>query len=125
MKLHIERKFNAAHFLIDATDRERSKSLYGACSSMHGHTWRVVVDLEGPIAKDGMVANFAGVKAIVDKLDHAIVNDFVALPTAENLVLYFLDMLRDRFPILSEITVQVWESDTAYAEDTWTNPRTL
>ena len=122
MRLHIERKFCAAHSLGDFLGQEEAERVYGKCTHLHGHTWEVVVDLCGPVNQYGMVVNFSEVKTVIDKLDHHLINNFVKTPTAENLVQYFLDRLVEKFSFLDEIDVQVWESDTAYAEDSWTSP---
>ena len=109
-----ESAFDSAHFLTD---------YYGKCENLHGHRWRVVVDLaqeelqtEGTMK--GMVLDFGvfkkAVRAEADKLDHTFLIEegslspetmkcleaegfsLTVLPfrtTAENLARYFFDTL--------------------------------
>ena len=101
MKLYITRKFSAAHHL------PRHK---GKCRKLHSHTWRVEVWLEGDVNDDGMLVDFGKVKAIIDRFDHANLNDTFESPTAENLATYF----HETIPFCTQ--VRVWESEDCYAE---------
>ena len=110
-----EISFDSAHFL---------QGYEGKCSNIHGHRWRVIVELgapslpqEGP--RRGMVADFTDLKAALreqaDRLDHALLFEAGSLrpqtlealraedfrlveldfrPTAENLARYFYDAMR-------------------------------
>lgn len=120
MRIHMERKFDAAHKLSNpAMDAPWNSRVYGKCCNLHGHTWKVTVDIEGPVIKEtGMVINFNEIKNVVDQFDHNLVNAIVAVPTAENLVAYILERLVELGPF-TMVKVRVWESETAYAEDTW------
>ena len=61
----------------------------GPCAAMHGHNFEVTVKLCATRLVDGMVADFADVRAAMDEaftgLDHACLNDHPELspPTAE------------------------------------------
>ena len=60
----------------------------GKCRNLHGHTYRLEVTVEGPIGPQGVVTDFAAlddlVRArVVDRYDHAYLNDFLDNPTAE------------------------------------------
>lgn len=75
-------KFDAAHYL---------PYYQGKCNNMHGHTWTVDIELEGPVGEDtGMVIDFVKVKELMDpileRLDHAELNSFIDNPTCETLV---------------------------------------
>ena len=112
MKLYLKRKFAAAHYLPDHP---------GKCRNSHGHTWLAEVWLEGKIdPKTGMVVDFDEVKRVIDTCDHCRLNDVLPQkylpPTAENLVKYFLEHIREAY------RVRVWESEDAYAED-WTDEK--
>lgn len=81
MKLRREFTFDAAHNLV---------AYHGKCERLHGHTYRLRVTLEGTPDEEGMVLDFAELKSVVkrqvlDRMDHAYLNDLVPQPTAENL----------------------------------------
>jgi 6-pyruvoyltetrahydropterin/6-carboxytetrahydropterin synthase len=120
MKLVYTRKFDAAHYLADdKRNDEWNKQTYGKCCNVHGHTWLVEFELEGAVDEEtGMLVNFNILKGIIDELDHTTVNLTVDLPTAENLVKYFMDKLKEMC-MFDAILVRIWESDHAYAEDSW------
>jgi 6-pyruvoyltetrahydropterin/6-carboxytetrahydropterin synthase len=120
MRIGYQCKIDAAHRLgNEQMPKDWNAETYGKCCNLHGHTWAIELEVEGNPNKDsGMIINFTELKRIVNELDHRLINDFVALPTAENLVAYFLDKLKD-LQIFSVIKVRVYESDHAWAEDIW------
>lgn len=71
--LKTEQSFDSAHFLA---------GYQGKCSNLHGHRWRVVVEIcAGSLVKEGqirgMVADFGDLKSdlqkITDHYDHALI----------------------------------------------------
>ena len=98
----------------------------GKCARLHGHTWRVVIEVDGTVdTKTGMIVDFGDLKSIVRKFDHELVNQVVSfLPTAENLVEHFLGEIESLFAqkevMCNCVTVEVWESADSYARDTIT-----
>lgn len=73
--------FDAAHYLPNYA---------GKCSNMHGHTWRVEVEVTGE--KDsitGFVMDLTLLKKIasqaIESFDHQQLNQFISMPTCENL----------------------------------------
>ncbi|MDD4004682.1 MAG: 6-carboxytetrahydropterin synthase QueD [Elusimicrobiaceae bacterium] len=104
--------FDAAHNLV------RYK---GKCERLHGHTYQLVVKLEGkPHPRDGMVMDFTDVKALVgelviEKLDHNYLNDTVAQSTAENLAMWIWDRLAPAFRArkLKLLEIELWETATS------------
>ena len=107
MILYVTRTFSAAHHLPNYN---------GPCECVHGHTWKVEVWIEGEIQPDGMVVDFKRVKDVIDYFDHGDLNDYIANPTAENLVEWFFNELQLNIPIPTVIKVRVWESKDCYAE---------
>lgn len=88
--------FDAAHFLTD---------YYGKCERLHGHTYKLAVTLEGMVQKNGLVLDFVVLKRIVkkqvlDKLDHYLLNDIIKNPSAERVVMWIWDQLKDLQKIL-------------------------
>ena len=108
-------EFEAAHQLPD-------EEIYGNCSRMHGHSYKLAIEIEGKCSQAGMVMNFKDLKAIVNKLiinvyDHSNLNDFFALPTAEVMVLHFFDILRMALPKSIQLRkVELWETSGSYAK---------
>lgn len=102
MLIYISRKIAAAHWLPNYP---------GPCSRLHGHTFLIEVWLEGPIdTETGMVVDFRIVKNIIDTLDHRLLNDYIEMPTAENIAKYYFRAI----PLC--VKVRVWESDSCFAE---------
>lgn len=103
----------------------------GACKSLHGHTYRLVVTVSGHLDERGFVIDFKDLKRIVeetvvDRLDHRYLNE--TLPpmntTAENMVVWIFEqleaaLLREPGGLLVERLV-LWETPTSCAEVTRT-----
>ena len=91
-EVEISREFNfeAAHFIPNHK---------GACKNLHGHSYTGEVVIAGPLSEDmGMVMDYGDLKdiindEIVDKYDHAMLNDHFSMPTAEIMVEAFYDGL--------------------------------
>lgn len=104
--------FDSAHNLL------RYK---GKCERLHGHTYQLVVKLEGkPDPKDGMLMDFTDVKRLVtelviDKMDHAYLNDIVKQSTAENLAMWIWDELAPAFRSKTRklYEIELWETATS------------
>ena len=107
-----EDSFDSAHFLARYN---------GKCRNIHGHRWRVVIEIAGENLDDGMVVDFtdikAALKALTDNLDHSLVMEKDTLkpqtyeclvdegfrimimdfrPTAENFAKYFFDEITNK-----------------------------
>jgi 6-pyruvoyltetrahydropterin/6-carboxytetrahydropterin synthase len=114
--------FEASHQLRreDWSDAE-NEAVFGECARLHGHSYRMLVTLRGPIDREtGMVLNFRDVKRVVKErvvsaLDHQHLNGVVdGLTTAENLCCWIAAQLLPEFgPLLSGI--ELWETRTAFA----------
>ncbi|MBR2081994.1 MAG: 6-carboxytetrahydropterin synthase [Elusimicrobiaceae bacterium] len=110
MKIKLIRSFSAAHHLPHYD---------GPCHELHGHTWKAVFIMEGPVQPDGMVCDFKVIKKLLDSYlpDHQLLNDLLENPTAENLAQYLFDKIT---PALAEKnlilkTLEIWESENAAA----------
>ena len=105
----VEAEFHSAHQL---------PGYGGACSRIHGHTYRLAVTLAGePDAETGMVIDFAELQAMVDEkvvsvLDHRLLNEVVSPPTAENIARWIWERLKADMPQLTE--VKVYETSQCY-----------
>jgi 6-pyruvoyltetrahydropterin/6-carboxytetrahydropterin synthase len=87
------------------------------CGQLHGHTYRVEVTVEGEL-KDGMVLDFADLKgqmrAVLGRYDHRHWNEFLDVPTVENICQRLATDLAARigFPF----SVRVYEGHGKWAE---------
>ena len=110
MEVYREFKFDAAHLLPNLTPGHR-------CSRMHGHTFRLIIHLEGDVGeKTGWVRDFGEIRDIcqpvLDQLDHSYLNDIPGLenPTSENLAVWIWNRLKPTLPELS--MVEISETET-------------
>lgn len=104
--------FSAAHHLT---------KYRGLCERPHGHTYRLIVTVEGEIKKNGLVIDFSELKKIVEKkvlskLDHRDLNKIFGNPSAENIAVWIWGKLKNSFKKhrveLDEI--KLWEGDNTY-----------
>lgn len=84
------------------------------CKNLHGHNWIIDVTLKSEKLDDnGMVLDFVKIKEIVNRLDHAHINDIVSFnPTAENMAKW----LCDKIPHCVKVSVQETEGNVAAYE---------
>jgi 6-pyruvoyltetrahydropterin/6-carboxytetrahydropterin synthase len=113
MKLGIETKFDAGHWLPNYN---------GKCSNQHGHTWHVKVEVEGEVDKEsGMIVDFGKVKTIlertINKYDHIILNDLIQNPTCENLTKSIVQELQSFDNEMVKLSlVEIKEGDGGYCK---------
>ena len=102
-------KFDAAHNLIH---------YHGKCERLHGHTYHLRVTLTGEPDAEGMIFDFVELKRavnelVLDKLDHAYINEIIKQPTAEYISRWIFKKLdaplrRDNCRLFE---VQLWETE--------------
>ena len=107
MRIFKEYNFEAAHWLPNVPEGHQ-------CGRMHGHSYRVVIQVEGDVdPRTGFVIDFADIskvmKPVINELDHSTLNDLIPNPTAEKLALW---IARTVF-IPGLASVEVWETATA------------
>ena len=115
---------------------------FGKCKNIHGHSYRMIVHIDGKVSSGGMVMDYYDLKKIVDplveRLDHAflvykedkeiieflqkmnskmVIVDFQS--TVENICKYFLKEIRKtKLPSnINKLTVRIYETEDDYAED--------
>ena len=123
-------EFSASHRLYNPnlTDEENYK-VFKQCANKngHGHNYQLEVMIAGNIDSDtGYVINLNQMKdiiqeEIIDKFDHKNLNiDLKELegiiPTTENLVVLFWNILIDKFPKAKLFKIKLAESNTSSAE---------
>jgi 6-pyruvoyltetrahydropterin/6-carboxytetrahydropterin synthase len=115
----------------------------GKCVNLHGHSYKMLVEVEGDLDENGMVIDYYNLKEIinpvVEELDHAylvwkgdaelitvldqlkskkVVIEYHS--TAENMCVYFLDKIKNvGLPEnVRSIKVRIYETIDDYAEET-------
>ncbi|NHK28716.1 6-carboxytetrahydropterin synthase QueD [Parvularcula flava] len=98
--------FDAAHYLSLASDER-------PYSRMHGHSFRLTVELEGePDPVTGWVEDFGDINDalsdIHEQLDHRLLNEIegLSVPTLENICMWVADKLKARFAGLARVVVE-------------------
>ncbi len=117
--------------LTDFASAHTLRDYPGACARMHGHNWKVEVEVAASdLDAMGMGVDFRVIKQaardIAERLDHRYLNDLEPFtrvnPTAENIAAYFHQELsaqlnNDRIRVHA---VTLWETERAcvrYVED--------
>ena len=105
--------FDAAHWLPEVPEGHR-------CKRLHGHTYKVTLGLEGELDdRLGWVQDFGEVswacQPLLEALDHRCLNEIAGLenPTAEILAVWIFTNLKNKLPLLVDVTV--CETPTAEA----------
>ncbi|MDB5084048.1 MAG: queD [Bacilli bacterium] len=111
--------FDSAHRLDDYV---------GKCANLHGHTYRLEVEMKGVPDYRGIVVDFGDIKQIVNeeiisKYDHQFLNELLPFnTTAENMVGHFFEIIDNRLQKTTDTEpvelqrVRLWETPTSYAE---------
>jgi 6-pyruvoyltetrahydropterin/6-carboxytetrahydropterin synthase len=135
MKIAKEFRWEMGHRLPEHT---------GLCRNIHGHSYRMVVEITGDILANGMIIDFYDlgkvVKPLLDELDHCflvyskdkVVLDFLKkhkmkmvvvdyLGTVENICADFSLKIvaafkKKRIKNISEISVKIFETPNSFAQ---------
>lgn len=115
---------------------------FGKCKNIHGHSYRMIVELEGSLNDKGMIMDYYDLKKIVnpviEELDHAfmvyekdkeIVKFLESMKskkvivgfqsTVENICKYILTEIKKQSlpPNVTKLKVRIFESIDDYAEE--------
>jgi 6-pyruvoyltetrahydropterin/6-carboxytetrahydropterin synthase len=115
---------------------------FGQCKNIHGHSYKMIVEFDGDLDKQGMVLDYYDVEKIIDpiikKLDHSFMvykNDTVVIEflekvkskkivvdfesTAENISKYMLgEISKSKLPSnVKKLTVCIYETEGDYAKE--------
>ena len=95
----------------------------GKCSNLHGHTWSLEITVSGQINKNGIVIDFVDLKKIVnenvvEKLDHSYLNDIIENPTAENIIFWVGEQIKEKLELqnIKLSKIRLYETKNSYAE---------
>jgi 6-pyruvoyltetrahydropterin/6-carboxytetrahydropterin synthase len=110
--LSIEAGFSAAHQI---------KGHKGSCKRLHGHNWKVQVEVGAENLSDiGIAIDFQKLtdltRLVLNKFDHQYINEvppFEELnPTAENLARYIYEQIESKLPEgIKMKQVSLWEGE--------------
>ncbi len=107
LKLGIREHFDAAHYLPG----------HESCGRMHGHTYRVEVVIEGEL-EGNILMDFAELRGVVREVlaeyDHAVLNELMEYPSAENLCTQIFRKLRSRLE--HPLRVRLWEGEGKWVQ---------
>lgn len=107
MKLGIIEHIDCAHFLPG----------HSHCGTMHGHTYKVELIVEGEM-NDGMLIDFADLKkevrAVLKIYDHTLLNDSIDYPSVENVALLLEKKLAEKLAF--SFVLKVWEGVNKWCE---------
>jgi 6-pyruvoyltetrahydropterin/6-carboxytetrahydropterin synthase len=109
MMLTAETGFAAAHQI---------KNYPGPCQNLHGHNYKLFVTVAGePDPETGMVIDFVKMKEIIkarvlDLCDHRYLNEFIPLPSSENIILWIWGRLEGHLAGLYEL--KLYEVEDSY-----------
>ncbi len=108
MVIGISTSFSAAHSIPG----------HYKCGKIHGHNFKIEVEIAGEVKEDGMVMDFFDLKNVVDevisKFDHALINEIIDVPTSENICIHIYNELKKRG--LDVVRVRVAENEDKWAE---------
>ena len=93
----------------------------GKCENWHGHEWVIEISIRKRIdPATMMVMDFKDLKTvmktyIIDVLDHNTVNDIIAIPTAENILIWCWEELMFKGHLKGIKQIKIWESPDSFA----------
>ena len=116
--------FSSSHRLhSDMLDERTNIAIFGQCNNFygHGHNYELEVTIKGtPDPATGMIINLYDLKKIVNeklisRVDHKHLNEDVdfmqgIVPTAENLVVEFWEILKDALPAGELYELKLYET---------------
>ena len=92
----------------------------GKCARLHGHTGHLNVEVRGRLDPNGVVMDFADLKAcvksaVVEPLDHQLLNDFLPNPTSEEMLVWCWFRL-ESIGLKGLHRIRFEETDTSWSE---------
>ncbi len=111
-KLKLKHHFCAAHQLTNAYSEECNNSI-------HGHNFKVIVNVTTDRLEKNMVTDFKIIKEEINKLDHKNLNEILDFePTSERIAKYLYDHIYKRIWELNKnrllkIKIEVFETNDA------------
>jgi len=93
------------------------------CKNLHGHNWKITVTVSSQdLDSQGMVVDFSIIKELVNRLDHANLNDIVEPSTAECIAEWLAQTIQSELNLIGRgnnepqvEAVEVEESEGSWA----------
>ena len=112
------------HFVFDSSHQLPDEECYGKCRHLHGHTYHLIIKVEGLITGKGWVCNFKNIKEIVNikvinELDHKHINDVIEdITTAENICHWIYNQISTPINAMGVKlhSIILYETPTSFAE---------
>jgi 6-pyruvoyltetrahydropterin/6-carboxytetrahydropterin synthase len=108
----VDKMISAAHQLHDYD---------GPCARIHGHNWKVRVEVRADASDDsGITLDFNELESWLEKItarfDHQLINSIPPFdklnPTAENLVKYIYNQMKEQLPpAMTMYRTSIWETE--------------
>lgn len=93
MRIFVEDSFDSAHSLPHLPKDHK-------CHDLHGHTYRIRLEITGPMTEAGWIVDYGVVKSywgfVKQMLDHKYINAVVPVSTCENLAFYIAKELDEK-----------------------------
>jgi len=104
----------------------------GKCSNLHGHNWKVEIEIDGDVNEIGYIIDFKELKDLLEPFDHAMIlnkeDEFVPIlqernqkvyimnenPSCENLSELICYLITDMFDNVSYCYVKLWENHNSW-----------
>jgi len=107
MKIGTEVTISCAHYIPN----------HPKCGKSHGHNFRIMVEVQGEVHEStGMIADFGYIKKIITKYDHNNLNNYLDLPTCENLAMEICKRIKEYCRNQGPVKVRVYETENNWAE---------
>lgn len=108
MRIGVSERFSSAHAIPG----------HEKCGKIHGHNFRVEIEVEGEVKENGMVMDFFDLKKhlreVLEDFDHRLLNEIIEVPTSENICMEIMKRLEERG--LDIVRIRVYENDDKWAE---------
>ena len=94
--------FDSAHFLPNVPPGHK-------CRTMHGHTYKLTIYVDGELQEPGWIIDFGELKSIIkpviDQVDHQLLNNIPGLenPTSEVFVIWLWNQIKPLLTMLKKI----------------------
>ena len=110
LKIYFSDEISSAHKL--------SLPYESPCNELHGHNYKIELEIFGVLNKNGMIIDFSIIKKELKKLDHKYLNEIIENPTVENIAYRLLDQFKELedYKNISKIIIRIWEDTNSYAE---------
>lgn len=100
------------HFQIESARYLPNLDPSHPCSRMHGHSFKIILTLKGPVdPKVGWVMDYHVITKVMEpilkKLDHRVLNEVEGLsnPTSELLAKWIFDRVIKEIPLLTSVNI--------------------